>query len=138
MLLIPILIIALATGCLVFLFLNRTGKEALPLDPGLENAFLELAQKKRDYETLEQNLFTRIDKKFGKKYIQDIKDGMISVGMPSEFLLMAWGKPAEVTGLTVYNGTGEKWIYHQVDSRGKQNNTEVMLLNNQVDSWKDI
>ncbi|ANH82383.1 hypothetical protein A8C56_16685 [Niabella ginsenosidivorans] len=138
MLLIPILIIALAAGFMVFLFLNRADRLPHPPDPVLEKASLELAQKKTAYEKLEQSLFEQIDKKFGKKYIQDIKDGMISVGMPSEFLLMAWGKPAETAALTVYNGTGEKWVYHQVGSNGKQNHTEVILLNNKVDGWKDI
>lgn len=63
---------------------------------------------------------------------------MISVGMPSAFLLMAWGKPEERNSLKVYNGAGEKWIYRQEDPRGKKNNTEVTILNNKVDSWKDI
>lgn len=138
MLLIPIIIIALSAGVLVFMILNQTNKKQYNENMELGSTSDDFAQKKEAFAQLEQNIFSGIEKKYGGKYITDIKDGMIAVGMPSAFLLMAWGQPEEKSGLKVYNGSGEKWIYRQEAGRGKTNNTEVTILNKKVDSWKDI
>lgn len=120
MLLIPIIVIALSAGMLVFMILNQTNNRHHNENTQLKSASGDLAQKKSAFEQLEQELFSSIREKYDNKYITDIKDGMISVGMPSAFLLMAWGKPEERNSLKVYNGAGEKWIYRQEDPRGKK------------------
>ncbi|WP_018629751.1 hypothetical protein [Niabella aurantiaca] len=134
MLLLPISIIAIAAGLLVFLLLNRPA----PADPGdgAKKAGAELARAKAVYEELETRLFAIIEKGINKKYTREIRDGEVTIGMPSELLLMAWGHPSEIK--EEGDETEETWIYpagrSTVESGG---GTEVRISGKKVQGWKD-
>ncbi|MGJ7030469.1 hypothetical protein [Niabella hirudinis] len=136
MLLLPIILIALAAGTLVFLLLNRPHKAA-DQKAATEQARVNLAQVRTVYEGLEHRLFDIIGKQIGKKYIMEIREGEITVGMPAELLLMAWGHPAAIMEQA---GDGEPeaiWIYPHENSGTGKNNMEVQISDNKVQGWKD-
>ncbi|SDD54859.1 hypothetical protein [Niabella drilacis] len=136
MLLLPIILIALATGTLVFLLLNRPHK-AEDQKVAAEQARVNLAQTRATYEGLEHRLFDIIEKQIGKKYIREIREGEITVGMPSELLLMAWGHPAAIKEQPEEGGPEATWIYPQEDSGTGRSNTEVQIFDKKVQGWKD-
>jgi len=135
MLLLPIILIALAAGTLVFLLLNRPDKAA-DQQAVAEQAREALARARTTYEALEQHLFDIIEQKIDRKYIREIREGEITVGMPSELLLMAWGHPATVKEHTDNGEPEETWIYPQ-GSGVANNNTEVRIFDKKVQGWKD-
>lgn len=136
MLLLPIILMALAAGTLVFLLLNRPDKAA-DQQAAAEEARTALARARTAYETLEERLFDIIEKKIDKKYIREIREGEITVGMPSELLLMAWGHPASVTEHQDNGEPEETWIYPQGSGGTNNNNTEVRIFDKKVQGWKD-
>lgn len=134
MLLLPISIIAIAAGLLVFLLLNRPAAAADAGD-GAKRVDAELDRAKTRYEELEARLFTIIEKDIDKKYTREIRDGEVTIGMPSEFLLMAWGHPSEIKEQD--SGTEETWIYPAGRGAAEGSSTEVRIADQKVRGWKD-
>ncbi|MBO9591997.1 MAG: hypothetical protein J7599_03745 [Niabella sp.] len=133
MFLLPIIIIAVTTGLLVFLLLSR-GDKTVHQKEDREKAGAELAAARSAYEQIETRLFDIIENKIDRKYTREIREGEVTVGMPAEFLLMSWGHPAEIK---VQAGE-ETWIYPQEKNAAAQTGvTEVQILNKKVQSWKD-
>lgn len=133
MFLLPIIIIAITTGLLVFLLLSRSDKRVDQIH-GKEKAGAELAASRAVYEKLETRLFDIIENRVDRKYIREIREGEVTIGMPAELLLMAWGHPAEIKA----RAGEETWIYPQEKNAAEQTGvTEVQILNKKVLSWKD-
>ncbi|WP_300596452.1 hypothetical protein [Niabella sp.] len=137
MFLLPIIIIAITTGILVFLLLNRSDKAAQQKQQ-LEKAGNALVVTRDLYEKRETRLFDIIENKFDPKYTREIREGEVTVGMPAEFLLMAWGHPAEIRAGDGKENHDETWMYPQEkNSREPSRFTEVQILNRKVLGWKD-
>ncbi|MBZ4188481.1 hypothetical protein [Niabella beijingensis] len=134
MVLIPIIIIAITAGFLVFLFLNKPSPTEPPA-AATESLAAGVQEKQAVYEKLETQLFEIIEQSFDKKYTREIREGEVSVGMPAEFLLMAWGNPAR-TGDG--NGEAATWVYTQPENGEQDKETEVRIFQKKVQSWKDI
>ncbi|MCF3111399.1 hypothetical protein LL912_21610 [Niabella sp. CC-SYL272] len=133
MFLLPIIIIAIATGLLVFLLLSRNDK-TVHQKQQVEAAGAELAATRAAYEKLETRLFEIIEHKIDPKYTREIREGEVTIGMPAEFLLMAWGNPSEIR---TQEGE-ETWVYPQEKNTAEPTRfTEVLLLDKKVRSWKD-
>ncbi len=133
MFLLPIIIIAITTGLLVFLLLSR-GDKVVHQKEDREKARAELASARAVYEQVETRLFDIIENKIDRKYTREIREGEVTIGMPAEFLLMAWGHPAEIKA----QAGEETWIYPQEKNAAAQTGvTEVQILNKKVLSWKD-
>lgn len=138
MALIPIIIIALATGLLVFLLLSFSGRKKTVGENPADTALSELEAKKNHYNTLEGKLFDIVERNFDRKYVQEIKSGEISTGMPVECLLMSWGHPVEIREELRAGPDDATWIYKQIDPKVRTRFTEVRVLDKKVQGWKDI
>ena len=50
-------------------------------------------------------------KKFGLKFLNDILDGNVSIGMTKEICELAWGKPSDINKTVTKSGIKEQWVY---------------------------
>lgn len=141
MLFVPIIIIALTVGFLVFFMLNKSGKgvaKVQQVDNAVDPFIAAFEQKKTNFRSIEEKMFGIIERNFDQKYIQEIRNGEISTGMPSSFLQMSWGRPMEVRNVLRVSGKDELWIYKQGDQKTKTTLTEVRVVDEKVQGWKDI
>lgn len=137
MLFIQILLFVLAGGGLVYLLWNRNKNAAgTAFDGEYQKVEREFNVKEQEYKNIEADIFEIIDSRFGTKVSDDIKNGIVTVGMPSVFLNMAWGHPRKIVRDDVDNSI-ERWYYAAIE-KADAYETEVTIQNKLILSLKDI
>lgn len=134
---IPIVLMAIAGGLMVVLFIHRkrliaqTQTQLLTLAMELEGKRVLLMQ-------LEDQVFPLIKALPPYNYVEEIRNGVISLGMPAEFLMMSWGKPAKIEIPEQWGGSVEVWTYAYEKMPGEWALQQVFMENNRVNNWKEV
>ncbi|GAB3012959.1 hypothetical protein GCM10027051_15190 [Niabella terrae] len=126
MLTIQILLVLLALAGVLY-FHRKSLKAGGGVAQELEKARRSVEASRSDSAALQQEVFTVIDGAFSETFAADIRQGIISKGMPSVFLTLAWGPPDTVTQED--NGL-EIWTYQA--RKAVSSGTAVTIRNKQV------
>lgn len=137
MLFIPYLIIAIAGGRLAWLLVKKTEPKVV-MQGGTGNNEPDIEYFKNQYEQKEKELFGVISTGFNQKITEEIREGIISTGMPEEFLIMAWGKPRKKEIDTESDTYAEKWYYQPDKHDDTKFTTTVFIENHKIVGWKDV
>lgn len=79
-------------------------------------------------------------KQYGERFASNIVGKKICEGMPSELLILSWGKPGDIK-TDYYKGVkSESWFYDSYINRlgNKKYRTEVYVENNKIAGWRDL
>ncbi|MFT4093773.1 MAG: hypothetical protein QM640_09030 [Niabella sp.] len=138
MLPIQIVLLILAVAYLIYLYLNRNAfhlKKA-KADQNLGAVKTELLLAQERFTKIENEISGLISEKFGQQFSADIKNGVVTVGMPAAFLTMAWGHPQKIV-TDQKDAAMESWYYRDTGKKGIIQ-TEVMIRNKRIIALKDI
>jgi hypothetical protein len=60
--------------------------------------------------------------------------------MPSELLILSWGKPGDIKSEYYKGSKSESWFYDSFVNRlgNKKYRTEVYIENNKIIGWRDL
>ncbi len=82
----------------------------------------------------------KIMSQYGEQYASNIANRKISERMPTELMILSWGKPGDIK-TKVYKGkSSESWFYDGYINRlgNTKYRTEVFVENNKIVGWKDL
>ncbi|MCH5599225.1 hypothetical protein [Niabella ginsengisoli] len=88
-----------------------------------------------DLKHIEEELFPLVNEQFGLEYAEKIRNGIVTIGMPSTFLTMAWGHPQRIERHE--SRKEEHWFYKEQESNDVTQ-TQVVIQNQQVIKLKDF
>lgn len=77
---------------------------------------------------------------FGERFASNVSNKKICEGMPSELLILSWGKPGDIK-TDYYKGIkSESWFYDSYVNRlgNVKYRTEVYIENNKIAGWRDL
>lgn len=106
----------------------------------IDNALENLNQCETRMNEIANPVFQIIIKNFGERFASNVANKKICEEMPSELLILSWGKPGDIKS-DYYKGTKfESWFYDSYVNRlgNKKFRTEVYVENNKIAGWKDL
>lgn len=79
-------------------------------------------------------------KQYGERFTSNIANKKICEGMPSELLILSWGKPGDIKTDYYKGSKSESWFYDSYINRlgNKKYRTEVYVENNKIAGWRDL
>lgn len=85
-----------------------------------------------------QKLIDQISFIYGAEQAHYVSMGKLWVGMPQHLLMVARGKANNIKQSVGVDMITQTWHYTEHDkTRGTKQNLEVLIVNNQVNSWKE-
>ncbi len=99
---------------------------------------LNIADKEMDI--ISSYIFDIVSINYGENFVKNIENGIISIGMPSELLVLSWGKPADIKKKIYKGNSTELWYYGSFVNRlgNIKFTTEVVIENNNIVGWQDL
>lgn len=88
---------------------------------------------------LEEKKNINLEKKYGKKYSDAIRNRELEIGMTSEMVLKAYGKPAKIKKLQKENYMSEEWLWDEyVLRKTTKYKKYAKIVNGKLSEFGDI
>lgn len=117
---------------------NSSAKKKYFSDLDIASEYLQ--NTRQTFEQASKPIFELIIKQYGENLASKVSNKLITTNMPSELVVLSWGKPGDIKTDYYRGDKTEYWYYDSFVNRlgNIKYKTEVIIENNKIAGWKDI